>query len=212
MTNGGIPADTLNSAALQRAALVVLAGGPCAGKTAIAHALVRVLPNAILLDKDFILGDWVDRLLLASQAGVDRDSTFYWKEVRPLEYRTLEAIAYDHLQMGKVVVLDAPLASELNDAGWAARIGRECATRGAGFLPVWVSVSAETAYRRMQARGAVRDHWKLTHWPEFLARRSYDHPTQAKLILSNEDGTTVDEQVARVRSALCTLDHQEASQ
>ncbi len=195
---------------LQRPALVILGGGPCAGKTAIAHALVRAIPNAILLDKDFILGDWVDRLLLTTQSAVDRDSAFYWKDVRPLEYRTLEAIAYDHLLMHKLVVLDAPLAPELNDPEWATRLRCECARRQSGFLPVWVSVSAETAYRRMQARGAVRDHWKLTHWAEFLARRSYDQPSQAALILCNEDGTTVDEQVARVADALGRLDNQEA--
>jgi predicted kinase len=184
--------------------LVILGGGPCAGKTRLGHALVRTLTDSLLLDKDFILGQWVDRLLLVSQGSVDRDSPFYWNEVRPLEYQVLEAIAYDHLEMGKTVILDAPLAPELNDAGWVARIRGECARRGAGFLPVWVSVSSATAFRRMQARGEGRDRWKLDHWAEFLVRRSYDHPAHAALVLNNEkdDAASLDAGVERLRQAI----------
>ncbi len=191
--------------------LVILGGGPCAGKTEIGHALVRSVPNSLLLDKDFIFGPWVDRLLLASHAGVDRDSAYYWKEVRPLEYQGLEAIAYDHLEMGKVVVLDAPLAAEMNDPEWVGRMRSECRCRGAGFLPVWVSVSPETALRRMQARGAARDRWKLDHWPAFLARRSYDHPAYAALILCNDGTVGLDVQVGSVCRAISALHPLEAS-
>jgi hypothetical protein len=116
----------------------------------------------------------------------------------------LEAVAYDHLDMGKIVVLDAPLAPELNDAGWVARIRGECARRAAGFLPVWVSVSPATAFRRMQARGEGRDRWKLDHWAEFLARQSYDHPAHAALVLNNEkdDAAGLDAGIERLRKAI----------
>ena len=104
-----------------RPCLVLMAGGAGVGKTGLARELVRRVPNAVLLDKDRLLGRWVDRVLMAAGTSVDRDSRYYWQEVRPEEYLTLETVAYDHLELGKVVVVDAPLRPELQDpAGWRA--------------------------------------------------------------------------------------------
>jgi predicted kinase len=172
--------------------LVLVAGGAASGKSRLARELVRQLPNAVLLDKDRLLGPWVDRILLATGVGVDRDSPYYLNEVRPREYETIETIAFDHLQLGKVVVIDAPLAPELRDPDWVARIRAECRTRGAGLVAVWVAVSPETARRRLQARGEARDRWKLEHWEEFLAtRRPYDPPAHVSLVLENEEGESL---------------------
>ncbi len=156
----------------------------------------------MLLDKDFVLGRWVDRLLTALGVGVDRDSPVYWRDVRPLQYEVLEGVAFDHLEMGKVVVLDAPLASELDDAVWTGRMRDACQSRRAAFFPVWVHVSPETAYRRLQVRGEVRDRWKLEHWNEFLARGPYKIPWYVKLVLDNEDGAAPNRQVDTLLDAV----------
>jgi predicted kinase len=179
--------------------LVLVAGGPASGKSRMARELVRRLPNAVLLDKDRLLGGWVDRLLLATGADVDRDSPYYLEEVRPREYETLEAVAFDHLQLGKVVVMDAPLAPELRDAGWVNRMRAECRKYAAGLAAVWVAVSPETARRRLQERGEARDRWKLEHWEEFLAtRRPYDPPPHVSLVLENEDTDPLDRSIAHL--------------
>jgi predicted kinase len=167
-----------------------MAGGAGVGKTRLARELVRSVPNAVLFDKDRLLGGWVDLALGAAGEAVDRDGRYYWQEVRPQEYVTLERIAYDHLELGKLVVIDAPLRPELADPSWVARVRHECESRGAGFLAVWVIVSPETARRRMAARAEPRDHWKLTNWEEFLRRQPYDPPAGAALVLKNEDSDT----------------------
>ena len=56
-----------------RPCLVLVAGGAGVGKTEVSKALVRRVTNAILLDKDRLLGAWVDRVLRASGEAVDRD-------------------------------------------------------------------------------------------------------------------------------------------
>ena len=185
-----------------RPCLVLMAGGAGVGKTGLARMLVRRVTNAVLLDKDRLLGRWVDRVLVAAGTNADRDSRYYWQEVRPEEYATLEAIAFDHLGLGKVVVVDAPLRPELQDSAWVTRVRQACADRGAGFLAIWVIVSTETARRRMTVRAEPRDHWKLAHWEEFLRRQPYDPPTGAGLVLTNEDSDTLEPALNRICAAL----------
>ncbi len=181
-----------------RPCLVLMAGGAGTGKTRLSQGLVRRVPNAVLLDKDRLLGGWVDLVLRASGEAVDRDGRYYWEDVRPEEYRTLERIAYDHLELGKVVVIDAPLRPELNDPHWVDRLRGECERRRAGCLPIWVIVSPETAQRRMRARAESRDHWKLANWEEFLRWQPYDPPSGAALVLPNEDSESIEPQLAHV--------------
>jgi predicted kinase len=194
--------------------LVLMAGGAATGKSRLARALVRQVPNAILLDKDRLLGPWVDLVLRASGEEVDRDSRYYWQQVRPQEYATLEAVAYDHLELGKVVVVDAPLRPELNDPAWVARVRKECQARAASLMAIWVIVSPDTARRRMQARGEARDDWKLAHWEEFLRRQPYDPPMGASVVIENDDGESPDGAIARlldtIQSRMAT-DCEEAS-
>lgn len=166
--------------------LVLVGGGAATGKSQLARALVSRVANAVLLDKDRLLGGWVDGLLIAAGQGVDRDSSYYWQEVRPREYTTLEAIAFDHLELGKVVVIDAPLRSELNDPAWVARVRRECEARGSRLLTFWVIVPTELVRQRMLERGEARDEWKLAHWQEFLQRQPYDSPPGAEFVLRND--------------------------
>jgi predicted kinase len=185
-----------------RPCLVLMAGGAGVGKTGLAQMLVRRVANAVLLDKDRVLGRWVDRVLVAAGTNADRDSRYYWQEVRPEEYATLETLALDHLELGKVAVVDAPLRPELQDSAWVTRVRRACADRGAGFLAVWVIVSTETARRRMTARAEPRDHWKLAHWEEFLRRQPYDPPAGAGLVLTNEENDTLEPALNQVLAAL----------
>jgi len=185
-----------------RPCLVLMAGGAGVGKTRLTRMLVRRVPNAVLLDKDRLLGGWVDRLLTAANVGVDRDSRYYWQEVRPQEYATLETIAFDHLELGKVVAIDAPLRPELQDPGWTTRIQGACAARGAGFLAVWVVVSPETARRRMATRAEPRDQWKLANWEEFLRRQPYDPPAGATLVLENENNDSLEPAIDNILAAI----------
>ena len=185
-----------------RPCLVLVAGGAGTGKTGLSQALVRRVPNAILLDKDRLLGAWVDLVLRAAGEAIDRDGRYYWQDVRPQEYRTLEMVAYDHLELGKVVVIDAPLRPELSDADWVGRVRRECESRQVGFLAAWLIVSPETARRRMAARAEPRDHWKLANWEEFLRRQPYDPPTGAGLVLENEDEESLKSALEKTLAAM----------
>jgi predicted kinase len=188
------------------ACLVLMAGGAGAGKTVLAREVVRRVTNAVLLDKDRLLGPWVDRVLRDAGAEVDRDGDYYWRSVRPQEYATLEAMAYDHLELGKVVVVDAPLRPELEDPAWVARVRDECAARGASFVAVWVVVTPETARQRLHARDEPRDRWKLANWQDFLKRQPYDPPVGASLVLANDDRDSTETLIAAILQAIEAAD------
>ncbi|MCK7503514.1 MAG: hypothetical protein MZV70_04985 [Desulfobacterales bacterium] len=78
--------------------------------------------------------------------------------MRPQEYATLEAVAYDHLELGKVVGhrCAAPAGTERSGVGGRV-FGRNAQARAASLMAVWVIVSPDTARRRMLARGEARD-------------------------------------------------------
>ena len=55
--------------------LILVAGGPGAGKTAFGRALAMRLPATILVDKDVLASPWIDPVLARLHDGqVDRDS------------------------------------------------------------------------------------------------------------------------------------------
>lgn len=167
-------------------ALILIGGGPGVGKSSISAQLMRNIANAVLLDKDRLYSKWVDKLLLAAGQPADRDGFYYWNHVRPLEYASLEHLAFDHLRLGKVVVIDAPLRLELNNSEWMHHLEAACESIGSALIPVWIEISPKCARRRMRQRAEARDRWKLENWDEFIQRQTYAPPCAAELILPNE--------------------------
>lgn len=167
--------------------LILIGGGAASGKSRIAVKVVRRISNAVLLDKDCLFGEWVDAILSAQGQPSDRDCPIYWDYVRPLEYKSLMRLAFDHLRLGKVVVIDAPLRPELDDPAWVHRTDMACKDLGANLASVWIEVSPECAQERMRKRAEPRDKWKLDNWNEFVRRQSYQAPRAAKLILRNDE-------------------------
>src|SRR4051812_35982859 len=80
--------------------LVLIAGGPGAGKSSLGRALAAQFDTGVLLDKDVVNGAWVDGMLERLNGGrIDRDSPVYLEALRPLEYSALIATALDNLAL-----------------------------------------------------------------------------------------------------------------
>ena len=186
-----------------RPMLILVAGGPGAGKTTFGRALARRLREAILLDKDVIASVWVDAMLESFDGGrVDRDSAFYWNTVRALEYGALMATALDNLVLGKSVIAVAPFGPELRDSAWIDRCRQSLMTSQATLHVVWLVADAIIARDRMQLRGDARDGWKLANWDEFAACDRFGAPPGNWIVLRNDAGSRIDELVDRVMAEL----------
>lgn len=165
-----------------RAALILIAGPAGAGKSHVAHAIARVLPSTVLLDKDTLTRALVEPLLVQmGQPASDRESAVYVEQVRPLEYAALLAIAFETMQTGRIALAVAPFARELDDPEWVAAIGARTKQAAAGFGVIWVHADAQITHARIQARGEARDARKLRHWPEYVARTQFAPPTVSPL-------------------------------
>jgi predicted kinase len=168
-------------------ALILIGGGAATGKSCISVEIARLVPNAVLLDKDHLFGEWVDALLAARGHPADRDCAVYWDCIRPMEYASLERLALKQLELGKLVVIDAPLRLEFNDRPWIERIDQACRILGAKLITTWIEVAPECARERMRQRGETRDRWKLDNWDEFVRRQPYNAPPGVQLVLRNDD-------------------------
>lgn len=166
--------------------LLLIAGGPGAGKTTLGRELARLVPSSILLDKDVLGAPWVDAMLGRLNNGqIDRDSSVYWDIVRPLEYSALLGTALDNLALGKTPITVAPFGAELRDTEWVRRLSQSVAALNGRTRTIWVETDPETARRRMASRSDPRDDWKLAHWQEFSAAARFGPPGDGCLVLRN---------------------------
>lgn len=185
--------------------LILVAGGPGAGKTALGRALAREISASILLDKDVAASGWVDAFLsIVNEGQVDRDSEIYWRSVRPLEYASLMALAMDNLALQKSVVVVAPFLVELADPVWTAKLQTTVTELGARLAILWIETDSATARIRMTRRDDSRDAWKLSHWDQFAGSAQFGPPMDGFAVLRNGEGATLsdvlDQALAHLKS------------
>jgi predicted kinase len=153
--------------------LVFFVGVSGTGKTTIAARLATGVPT-VFLDRDTVGGRFIEALLVAEGLDPDdRDSEFYKKHLRELEYKTTEDVCVDNLKLGQNVFMVSPFTQELKNREWIgnllARAGKSREEVEVKVLIVILSNSAEQK-ERILARKATRDEWKLDHWDEYWSQ------------------------------------------
>ena len=100
------------------ARLIVLAGPPGVGKSSVAKALISLMPETLLLDKDYTAGGFI--LEAADQRGDGPEhaygATHYWQKLRPLEYAGPLRLACENLVGRRRVLLVG---------GWGPELGMD---------------------------------------------------------------------------------------
>jgi predicted kinase len=135
--------------------VIVLVGLPGAGKSTLAEALARRLPDARILDKDK-----VRHVLFApcDYTSAERDVVFA---------ALLDAARY-HLGRGRVVIFDGLTFSRRSQVGAAEAVAQEA---GAFSAVIVCDVDVETAIERCEADAAAGDGHLASNRDGALVRR-----------------------------------------
>ncbi|MFD3259917.1 AAA family ATPase [Paenibacillus lentus] len=179
--------------------LVFFVGVAGTGKTTVARKIADRIPAAFL-DRDTVGGRFVEKILEMNGLDVnDRDSDFYKKHLRDLEYDTTMDICIENLAAGQNVFMISPFTAELKNKQWI-----EDVISAAGLTKNEVDVKVivvtlsdmETQKQRIIDRQTERDTWKLEHWDDFKHRVQFvpeinwDIPKSSVLVFDNSGDLT----------------------
>lgn len=149
--------------------LVVMAGPPGVGKSAVAGMVMELLPNTIRVEKDTATSGFI--LQASHAAGGTEESAYgtqaYWSFLRPLEYAGATALACQNLVGRRIVLLVGGWGPELAvDRLWTGLAYR---IKPASFRLIHLDAPhLETWRARMADRGSRVD----SPWFEDFARKT----------------------------------------
>jgi predicted kinase len=179
--------------------LVFFVGVAGTGKTTVARKLAERI-SAAFLDRDTIGGRFVEAILeLNGFDKRDRDSAYYKKHLRDLEYDTAKDVCIENLAAGQNVFMISPFTAELKNKQWIEEV-----VEAAGLTLQTVDVKVvvvtlqdmELQKNRIVGRKTERDQWKLNNWGdfekriEFVPQINWEIPSSSVLIFDNSGELT----------------------
>lgn len=179
--------------------LVFFVGVAGTGKTTVARKLANRIPAAFL-DRDTIGGRFVEAILEMNGLDKnDRDSDYYKRNLRDLEYDTAKDVCIENLAAGQNVFMISPFTAELKNKQWIEEV---ISAAGLKKQDVDVRIIVVTLMdigmqkERIIGRQTERDQWKLNNWGDFEKRVDFvpqinwDIPQASILVFDNSGELT----------------------
>ncbi|MCJ7843207.1 ATP-binding protein [Lederbergia sp. NSJ-179] len=161
--------------------IIFVSGVAGTGKTTVSKAIHKYIP-AVYLDKDTVGGKFSEQFLKATGYDPnDRDSKYYKKHCRDLEYDVTMDLAMENASLGLDSILIGPFTKEIETKEWLEKkltefgLSRDDITVKVLFVTL---KDTQLQKERIMERGAMdRDKWKMENWDEY--GQSLDLPTVA---------------------------------
>lgn len=148
--------------------LILIGGMPGSGKTHIGKEIAKK-KSCVFIDKDTVSRFFTEAMLVSlGSSKNDRESDIYLSKVRDLEYDTMLKQAWENIQLNQNVICSAPFMGEFLNEKWLKNIDFEAKLNEASLLKLWINVDLPTARKRIIARNAGRDNWKIANWDTYI--------------------------------------------
>jgi len=154
----------------------MVVGVPAGGKTSLAKALARKIPDSAYISKDLIQTPFTDTERVAGKM---------YSLIQGPTFQILVDFADVQLSLGKTPIIDAPFSvnhrrkDEFRD--WVPPFRKTAEKHGARLAILrCVPPDKETQRKRIEERlkrkESIWDRWKLDHWSEFMDQEPFDFP------------------------------------
>lgn len=182
-----------------RPSITIVIGEAGVGKSAVGKLIAKE-KNYTYIDKDTATISLTEQYLGESSPTKnkhDRDSAFYLETVRPLEYKSILALAFEYIELGNNVVLTAGFELEIQDENWLQTNPDIIKIRALADLNVvMVTVDKQTLLNRLITRNELRDTWKLNNWETYLkqvaaTKITWNDTDFTKLSFDNSDSLPI---------------------
>jgi predicted kinase len=185
--------------------LILVTSPPASGKTTLAKALGKAMCETVYLDKDTLI-PLSKKIYEVAGEPYNRDSEFFEKNIRDLEYKVILDFAAEAIQFDSNVIINAPFSREIRNPGTMQEMRKRFLQYEARLCVIWIKCSVETTHQRMLKRNSDRDTWKLANWEEYVKTENFDPPEiEDLLIYENDNDELAKESFTKLLQKLKTL-------
>lgn len=140
------------------------------GKSSLAKFFARQL-GASFFDIDTVSNTFTDFMLSnfsPERNPYSRESKFYLRKIRDLEYKALMDVAVENFNLGHSVFVSATFSQELYNKNWLSNFKRFYnLPNNTIFNVIFVTAPTDVIQHRIFTRNAHRDAFKIKNWQKF---------------------------------------------
>lgn len=173
---------------------IIITGAIASGKTTLALNLARAVPNCFYLDKDD-LGPMAEKIFEVGQEETyDRQSDFFRRHVRDVEYDVAEIMGLRGLLFNQHVIINTPYTGEIRhefsgrQSNRLRRLHDQVRRRGGELMVIYIDIDKETAMYRLNKRknedpaAALRTPHIYENIEAFLDKQNLSIPEDASVL------------------------------
>lgn len=169
--------------------VILLGGMPASGKTTVGRQLAKTL-KIPFFDKDLLCDDFTNYIVSEKTYPFDRDSDFYRKELRNMEYDVTLKQAYEHAKEDISSICISPFTSEFSQEGKLELIEQKLKESNDEFALICIALTTnpEENKKRMQLRARKEDIDKLKDWDNYIKTKLNNlFVNRIDLVVENND-------------------------
>jgi gluconate kinase len=174
--------------------------------------LAESLKHVVYLDKDSLVPLSEVAFKVAGQP-VDRESEFFQKNLRDVEYQVTLDLAFQAITYDDIVLINAPFKREVHDQAYMEQLRDKLKKEyNASLTIIWVKTSLPIVHQRMIERNSPRDIYKLKDWDAYVKTQDFEIPSYLShqdkedrfdfLVFNNDNEEQFKESMTRILSII----------